>query len=159
MGVATYFYWCTETSAWIIFRGKKIFFLKHMILVRMFLLFNILYLNMFIVKVNGNHHSSNTWVCVSETYWLIYITVWMLLRRKLFYFNDLIVFRTFSLLKFQYSKIITLISNGNYHSLKTWGWEWTLPSFFNTDWLLFRRKLLYFNDLTPNPIFLLLKFQ
>ena len=95
--------------------------------------------------------------CGSETYWLIYITVWMLLRRKLFYFNDLIVFRTFSLLKFQYSKIITLISNRNYHSLKTWGWEWTLPSFFNTDWLLFRRKLLYFNDLTPNSIFLLLK--
>ena len=30
---------------------------------------------------------------VSDTYWLIYITVWVLVMRKVFYFNDLIAIR------------------------------------------------------------------
>ena len=36
---------------------------------------------------------------VSGTYWLIYITVWILIRRKVFYFNDLIAIRVLLMLK------------------------------------------------------------
>ena len=43
--------------------------------------------------------------------------------------------------------------------MKKWAWQWTLLSFCTTAWILFRRKRLCFNDLTPNPVFYLLKFK
>ena len=48
----------------------------------------------------------------------------------------------------------------NHHNLINLAWHWNLLGFFYiTALILFRRKFFHFNDLTPNQIFLLLKFK
>ena len=94
---------CIETNRWICFTKKSYFYL---ILIRMFCLLKLSYLNIFTIKVNGNHHSGRG----KGTYWLIYITVWILCRRKLYYFNDLIAIRVFFLLQFQYPKVTETVN-------------------------------------------------
>ena len=53
-------FWCIETNAWINFR-RKLFLFSHVILIRMFWLLTLLYLNIFAIKPTRNHHSSKNW--------------------------------------------------------------------------------------------------
>ena len=91
--------------------------------------------------------------CSHILFWCIETGAWIHFRRKLFLLNDLILIRIFWLMKlFCISTNFTVEINSGRGSELYW-------VFCTTAWILFRRKWLCFNDLTPNQIFLLLKFK
>ena len=59
-GCKNLLFWCIETNAWIHFR-KKFSLFSHLILIQMFWLLTLLYLNIFTIKPRRNHHSSKNW--------------------------------------------------------------------------------------------------
>ena len=59
-GCKNLLFWCIKTNAWIHFR-KKFSLFSHLILIQMFWLLTLLYLNIFTIKPRRNHHSSKNW--------------------------------------------------------------------------------------------------
>lgn len=81
------------------------------------------------------------------------------LEKKFLFFLVLILIRIFQLIKLYISTIFIVKVNRNRHNWKNGGGKELYWVFHITCWLLFRRKLLYFSDLTYNRFFLLLKFK
>ena len=84
-----------------------------------------------------------TW-CDKGTCRLSFISVWILFRRKMFHFNDLIAFWIFLQLKFYYSKILTSKINRYRHSCKKGSDNVFFYVEYTEVWLSFRMNLLFF---------------